>query len=117
MFRRNMIEARALREAQEAAKAADRLEKKALQRQMADRFEADVKSVVGAVAQATADMQRVAGRDHGKRQRHLGAGRSSGRGFRGGLGQRQHGCRRHRGAGLFGGRDRPSGHPFQRRRR
>jgi methyl-accepting chemotaxis protein len=61
VFRRNMIEARALRETQEAAKAQAELEKKALQRQMADRFEADVKSVVGAVAQATADMQRVAG--------------------------------------------------------
>jgi methyl-accepting chemotaxis protein len=61
VFRRNMIEARALRDTQEAAKAQAELEKKALQRQMADRFEADVKSVVGAVAQATADMQRVAG--------------------------------------------------------
>jgi methyl-accepting chemotaxis protein len=61
VFRRNMIEARALRETQEAAKAQAEREKKALQRQMADRFEADVKSVVGAVAQATADMQRVAG--------------------------------------------------------
>jgi len=60
VFRRNMIEARALREAQEAAKAQAELEKKALQRQMADRFEADVKSVVGAVAKATQDMQRVA---------------------------------------------------------
>jgi methyl-accepting chemotaxis protein len=60
VFRRNMIEARTLREAQEAAKQQAELEKKALQRQMADRFEADVKSVVGAVAQATEDMQRVA---------------------------------------------------------
>lgn len=55
-----MIEARTLREAQEAAKQQSELEKKALQRQMADRFEADVKSVVGAVARATKDMQRVA---------------------------------------------------------
>jgi methyl-accepting chemotaxis protein len=61
VFRRNMIEALALRETQEAAKAQAELEKKALQRQMADRFEADVKSVVGAVAKATKDMQRVAG--------------------------------------------------------
>ena len=61
VFRRNMIEAQALRETQEAAKQQAELEKKALQRQMADRFEADVKSVVGAVAQATKDMQRVAG--------------------------------------------------------
>ena len=50
-----------MREAQEAAKQQAELEKKALQRQMADRFEADVKSVVGAVARATKDMQRVAG--------------------------------------------------------
>jgi methyl-accepting chemotaxis protein len=61
VFRQGMIEARALREAQEAAKAQAELEKRALQRQMADRFEASIKSVVGAVAQATADMQRVAG--------------------------------------------------------
>jgi methyl-accepting chemotaxis protein len=60
VFRRNMLEAGALREAQEAAKREAELEKKALQRQMADRFEADVKGVVGAVAKATADMQRVA---------------------------------------------------------
>jgi methyl-accepting chemotaxis protein len=61
VFRRNMIEAGSLREAQEAAKRHAEIEKKALQRQMADRFEADVKSVVGAVAKATQDMQRVAG--------------------------------------------------------
>jgi methyl-accepting chemotaxis protein len=60
VFRRNMIEANSLREAQEAAKRQTEVEKKALQRQMADRFEADVKSVVSAVAQATKDMQRVA---------------------------------------------------------
>jgi methyl-accepting chemotaxis protein len=61
VFRRNMLEARNMREAQEAAKQEAEREKKALQRQMADRFEADVKSVVGAVAKATEDMQRVAG--------------------------------------------------------
>ncbi len=60
-FRRSMIEARSMREAQEASKHQTELEKKALQRQMADRFEADVKSVVASVAKATADMQRVAG--------------------------------------------------------
>jgi methyl-accepting chemotaxis protein len=60
VFRRNMIEANSLREAQEAAKQQAELDKRALQRQMADRFEADVKGVVGAVAQATQDMQRVA---------------------------------------------------------
>jgi len=60
VFRRNIIEARTLRETQEAAKQHTEEEKKALQHQMADRFEADVKSVVGAVARATQDMQRVA---------------------------------------------------------
>jgi methyl-accepting chemotaxis protein len=60
VFRRNMIEAGTMRAAQEAAKHQSELEKKALQRQMADRFEADVKSAVGAVAKATADMRRVA---------------------------------------------------------
>ena len=61
VFRRNMIETRDLREQQEAAKRATEAEKQALQRQMADRFEADVKSVVAQVAQATKEMQRVAG--------------------------------------------------------
>ena len=61
VFRRSMIESRSMREAQEATKQQTELEKKALQRRMADRFEADVKSVVAAVAQATTDMQRVAG--------------------------------------------------------
>ena len=61
VFRRSMIEARGMREAQEASKHQTELEKKALQRQMADRFEADVKSVVAEVARATTDMQRVAG--------------------------------------------------------
>jgi methyl-accepting chemotaxis protein len=61
VFRRNMIEAGAMREAQETSKQRTEAEKKALQRQMADRFEADVKGLVGAVAQATKDMQRVAG--------------------------------------------------------
>ena len=60
VFRRNMIESRLLREEQEAAKKQSELEKSALQRRMADRFEADVKSVVSAVARATEDMQRVA---------------------------------------------------------
>jgi methyl-accepting chemotaxis protein len=61
VFRRNMIEARALRETQDVAKQQAEIENRTLQRQMADRFETDVKSVVGAVAQATTDMQRVAG--------------------------------------------------------
>ena len=50
VFRRNMVEASTLREAQEATKRDAELEKKTLQRQMADRFEQDVKSVVAAVA-------------------------------------------------------------------
>ncbi|OKO79736.1 chemotaxis protein [Bradyrhizobium sp. NAS80.1] len=61
VFRRNMLEAGALREAQEADKAKAEVEKQALQRQMADRFEADVKGVVAAVAKATEGMQSVAG--------------------------------------------------------
>ena len=61
VFRRNMIEARDMREAQEAAKLQAEREKKALQSDMADRFEVDVKGVVSAVARATQDMQRVAG--------------------------------------------------------
>jgi len=61
VFRRNMVEASAMRDAQEATKRHAEQEKKALQCQMADRFEADVKSVVSAVAKATQDMQRVAG--------------------------------------------------------
>ena len=61
VFRRSMIESRSMREAQEATKQQTEDEKKALQRQMADRFEADVKSVVATVAKATSDMQRVAG--------------------------------------------------------
>src|SRR4030088_2375027 len=60
VFRRSMIEAGSLREAQDAAKRQAEREKKALQRQMADRLESVVKGVVGAVAQATRDMQRVA---------------------------------------------------------
>src|SRR5882724_2281220 len=60
VFRRNMAETRSLREAQEADKQRSESEKKALQRQMADRFEADVKSLVSAVAGATEQMQRAA---------------------------------------------------------
>ncbi len=60
VFRQNMAETQTLREAQEADKQRGEQEKRALQHQMADRFEADVKSVVGSVAKATRDMQRVA---------------------------------------------------------
>jgi methyl-accepting chemotaxis protein len=61
VFRRNMIETQNLREAQEAAQHKAEAEKRTLQRQMADRFEADVKGVVTAVAKATAEMERVVG--------------------------------------------------------
>jgi methyl-accepting chemotaxis protein len=60
VFRRNMIEARSLRQAQEADKQRSEDEKKALQRQMADRFEAEVKTLVSGVAGATERMQRAA---------------------------------------------------------
>jgi methyl-accepting chemotaxis protein len=60
VFRRNMMEARSLRESQEAAKREADRDKRQLQRQMADRFEADVKGVVGAVARATEQMQHAA---------------------------------------------------------
>ena len=60
VFRRNMIESRLLREQQEAAKKQSEADKSALQRRMADRFEADVKSVVNAVARATEAMQCAA---------------------------------------------------------
>ncbi|MBR0697337.1 methyl-accepting chemotaxis protein [Bradyrhizobium lablabi] len=61
VFRRSMIEAGSLRTAQEADKAKAEAEKQALQRQMADRFEADVNGMVAAVARATQDMERAAG--------------------------------------------------------
>jgi methyl-accepting chemotaxis protein len=61
VFRRNMIETQELREAQAAAQQKAELDKKALQRQMADRFEADVKGVVAAVGKATAQMESVVG--------------------------------------------------------
>ncbi len=61
VFRQSMIEARQMREAQEALKQQAEIDKKAALREMADRFETDVKSVVGAVAQATTEMQRSAG--------------------------------------------------------
>jgi methyl-accepting chemotaxis protein len=60
VFRQSMIETLTLREQQEADKQKSEAEKQALQRQMADRFEADVKGVVTAVAKATKDMERVA---------------------------------------------------------
>ncbi len=60
VFRRNMAETRSLRESQEADKQRSEVEKRALQKKMADRFEADVKGLVGAVAKATEHMQRAA---------------------------------------------------------
>jgi len=61
IFRRNMIETQSLRDAQEADKHKSEQEKLSLQRQMAERFEADVRGVVSEVAKAAKDMQRVAG--------------------------------------------------------
>ena len=61
VFRRSMIETSSLRDAQEADKVKAAADKQALQRQMADRFEADVKGMVAAVARSSGDMQRVAG--------------------------------------------------------
>ena len=60
VFRRGMIETRTLREAQEAAKHDNERDRKALLGQMAYRFEAEVRSAVGAVAQATESMERTA---------------------------------------------------------
>jgi len=60
VFRRNMIETALLRETREAANQQAGTEKRLLQQQMADRFEADIKSVASAVGRATKDMQRVA---------------------------------------------------------
>ncbi len=53
-------------------------------------------------------------RDHRQRQRHFGAGRRRVERIRRGLGQCRHGCHRDRGACLFCGRNRPTGHIFQR---
>ncbi len=117
VFRRSMIESRSMREAQEATKQQTELEKKTLQRQMADRFETDVKSVVAAVAQATTGMQRVAGEIATQRERHLAASLRCGGSVRRSVFQRQRRCRRDRRTGLLRGRDRPSGHPFQPGRR
>ncbi|MGY3486776.1 methyl-accepting chemotaxis protein [Bradyrhizobium sp. USDA 4011] len=61
LFRRGMLETSTLRDAQEADKLKAAADKQALQRQMADRFEADVKGMVAAVAQSSSAMQRVAG--------------------------------------------------------
>jgi methyl-accepting chemotaxis protein len=60
VFRRTMVETASLREAQESDKQRAELDKKALQGRMADRFETDVKSLVSAVADAAAHMQRAA---------------------------------------------------------
>src|SRR5258708_39354240 len=60
VFRQNMVETRQMREAQEALKQQAEAEKIEALRVMADRFETDVKSVVGAVAQAAQEMQQSA---------------------------------------------------------
>ena len=117
VFRRNMLEARALREEQEGTKQQAELEKKVLQRQMAERFETDVKGVVAAVTTASEEMQRAAAEIsesiHGTSQAH----RRGGYRLRGGFRQRQHRRGRHRRTRLVRHRDRPPGHPFQQRRR
>jgi methyl-accepting chemotaxis protein len=61
VFRRNLLETQALRETQDVAKLQAERDKKTLQREMADRFETEVKSVVDAVAAATDSVRRVAG--------------------------------------------------------
>src|SRR5260370_3251366 len=60
VFRRNMAETRSLRAAQEVDKQRSESEKKALQRQTADRFDTAVKSLVSALARATAPLPRAA---------------------------------------------------------
>jgi methyl-accepting chemotaxis protein len=81
VFRRNMAETRSLRETQEADKQKAELEKKALQRRMADRFETDVKGVVAAVTKASDEMQRAAAEIsesiHGTSQRARAAATAS----------------------------------------
>ena len=71
VFRRNMIETRSLRESQEADKQRSEGEKQALQKKMADRFEADVKGLVGAVAQGHRAYAARSLRDHHERRRHI----------------------------------------------
>ena len=61
VFRQNMVETRQMRDAQEAMKQQAEVEKLEALRLMADRFEADIKSVVGAVSQAAEEMQQSAG--------------------------------------------------------
>jgi methyl-accepting chemotaxis protein len=61
VFRRNMIETQDLRDQQQATQHKAEQDKQMLQRQMADRFEADVKSVVAAVAKATTEMESMVG--------------------------------------------------------
>jgi methyl-accepting chemotaxis protein len=61
IFRQNIVESRRLREEQEAAKAQAEADKKAALRAMADRFELDVKSVVGDVSRSATEVQNSAG--------------------------------------------------------
>ncbi|MDR3515793.1 MAG: methyl-accepting chemotaxis protein [Azospirillaceae bacterium] len=61
VFRKAMIETRAMQEAQEALKREAEREKREMLHAMADRFETDVKGLVGAVSHATTEMQQVAG--------------------------------------------------------
>jgi methyl-accepting chemotaxis protein len=59
VFRRNMIEARTLREAQEAAKQQAELEKKALQREMADQASASVSTVATATEELASSVTEI----------------------------------------------------------
>jgi len=117
IFRRNMIETLSLRETQEADKQRVQQEKLALQRQMAERFEADVRGVMSAVTKATTDMQRVAGEITtsvaGTSRRTAAAAAA----VRGSLHQRLHRRRSDRGVRLLRRRDRPPGRTFRDRSR
>ncbi len=105
VFRRSMIETSPLREAQEADKVKAEADRRALQRQMADRFESDVKRHGrrgGAIVERHAARRR---RDHVERQRHLGTDRGGSQRVGRGVGQRQCGCRSNRGTGVLDHRD------------
>ena len=101
VFRRSMIEARGMRDAQEASKQQAEIEKKSLQA-------ADGQSFRGRRQERGRD-RRQGGvgdaarrrRNHLQRQRHLGTGCRRGSRLRGGLRQRQHGSCRDRRAGLL----------------
>jgi methyl-accepting chemotaxis protein len=61
IFRQNIVESRRMRDEQEAAKLQAEADKKAALRAMADRFELEVKSVVGDVSRSAGEVQDAAG--------------------------------------------------------